>query len=211
MFRRRKGFAPSLGDSFSGIELDSSVGSSSIFVSNSIDIMTRFENKKQFDEELSRFIYNSIKSFYISQCTCMSNLAKEELQLWQRAVELRFQYQYICYAFYMFSNYIKEGNTSTPSTLFMRGHRKGDAESGKVFMDDRCKALGYCKKNMRHLELSMVLKIGHKRQRCSIMRFQVDGVRNPPFVVRVLVLPCFITNKLLLPPSLFYILSLGIF
>ncbi|KAJ8444607.1 hypothetical protein Cgig2_023670 [Carnegiea gigantea] len=36
---------------------------------------------------------------------------------------------------------IKEGKTPTPSALFARGHSKEDPKSGKVFIDDRSKAL----------------------------------------------------------------------
>lgn len=36
---------------------------------------------------------------------------------------------------------IKEQNTLIPSTLFAQSHSKEDAQSGKVFVDDRSKAL----------------------------------------------------------------------
>lgn len=54
------------------------------------------------------------------------------------------------------------------------------------------------RKNMRHLGLSAVLKRGHKRQRTYTMRFQVDGVRNPPSTVTELALLSFMRNPLLL-------------
>lgn len=172
-----------------------------------------------FDGPLSRAISNTIKSFYNGQCTCLSNLPPEELQLWWRTFEgqytwdpelteevkdlwlkvvgknlrnlvnkagkrppnkplvwlteqgqERLQVQRSDPNFQKKSakclknrtqgpnaatlhcqgsistaelarRMIKEGKTPTPSALFARSHSKEDPEAGKVFIDDRSKAL----------------------------------------------------------------------
>ncbi|KAJ8438226.1 hypothetical protein Cgig2_028129 [Carnegiea gigantea] len=89
-----------------------------------------------------------------------------------------------------FMNDARERKTPTPSALFAQSHSKEDAQSRKVFVDDRSKALwvqtqfhnflfGFMK-NMRPLEFSDVLKKGHLRHSSYIVKHWVDGAGNPP-------------------------------
>ncbi|KAJ8433010.1 hypothetical protein Cgig2_010986 [Carnegiea gigantea] len=104
---------------------------------------------------LLRAISASIKSFYDGQCTCISDLPREALQMWWRTLRaksgtLRSQGSILIadlarkmlfdelIAFFL---QIKEWKTPIPSTLFAQSHSKEDAQSGEVFVDDRSKAL----------------------------------------------------------------------
>ncbi|KAJ8438348.1 hypothetical protein Cgig2_015275 [Carnegiea gigantea] len=125
-----------------------------------------------FDRELSRAIFNSIKSFYIGsrkiegvekRSQCLKNRTKGPSTA-------TLQCQGLISTSQLARKMIKEGNTPTPSTLFARSHKY----VADITIDI------YLKYEALRVESSIILKRGHKWQRGYTMRFQVDGVRNLP-------------------------------
>ncbi|KAJ8441073.1 hypothetical protein Cgig2_020364 [Carnegiea gigantea] len=102
MPRRRKDFTLSLSDSSSSMETDSSSGSSSsqdkvrdrrlhtereLYQRSICGKFVLVIKHDRFDGEFSQAICNSTKCFDNGQCTCLSNLPPEKLQLWRSTFE----------------------------------------------------------------------------------------------------------------------------
>ncbi|KAJ8428756.1 hypothetical protein Cgig2_003070 [Carnegiea gigantea] len=161
MPQRKKGFALSLGDSSSGIEADSTSGSGS---SQSVvpTQLTQGKGSRQETAYRKRVISKEYCGLMESCHRLYPTPSRVSIMVSAHAYQISLQKNYNFEGQYTWApeltEEVKEGwlkikkeKTPTPSALFVRSHSKEDPESGKVFIDDRSKALwvsgGWSKKS----------------------------------------------------------------